>query len=536
MTHPPLRNHSFPHRLLAELRVRHLANILIAASIFIVLGTTLYPFDFTTEDVDKRWAPFVAPKIENLRSLQDDAVTNIVLFLPIGVGFGIIAVRKRMSMLGGLGAVTLAGALLSLFVEVLQLFLPFRYSSLLDIAANTIGSAVGYMVYIVSARPLYQMLTRAVERGREGNASGWLVAAYCIYLLCVCLITVPLQHSSLIYEFNKFTYPLVVGNEPTGDKGWNGRMYDLIITRHGLAPEGVARYLLGKPLAGDDARMIVARYVLKGHAPYSDLARLNAPLEWRGGSPDAADTMGASITEKRWLQTANPAYELSSSMIETKRFTICFSAQSLSWSDKARIVTVSSSPYQRNFSVLQLGNDLAVRYRSMTTGINGTNPQFIVPDVFADSLLHRIVVSLDATQLHVYIDRIENHYDVELGPGFALLNRTFPTRGVLDLSSAMKNFHNYLYAALAFMPLAYMLGLLLTQEHASLVARLLITTIGVLFPPFLVEEELVLMTGRSVIHEHIHTGIAIMIATTVITWSYYKLKPGFFPDEGRVAS
>lgn len=536
MTQPPLRNHSIPHRLLAELRVRHLANILIAASIFVVLGTTLYPFDFTTEDVDKRLAPFLAPNIENFRSLRDDAVTNIVLFLPVGVSFGIIAMRKRMSVLGGLGAVTLTGAGLSLFVEMLQLFLPFRYSSFFDVAANTIGSAVGCMLYIVSARPLYQLLTRAVERGREGDVSGWLVAAYCLYLLGVCLITVPLQHSSLIYEFNKFTYPLVVGNEPTGDKGWIGRVYDLIITRHGLSPEGIARYLLGKPLVGDDARMVVAQYVFKGRAPYSDIARLHAPLEWRGGSPGAADTLGASIAEQRWLQTANAAYELSSWITETKRFTLCFSAQSRSWSDKARIVTVSANPHQRNFSVLQLGNDLAIRYRTMTTGINGTNPQFIVPDVFADSSLHRIVVSLDATQLHVYVDRIENHYAVDLGPGFALLNRSFPTRGVLDMSSPMKNFHNYLYAALAFMPLAYMLGLLLTQGHASVVARLLITTIGVLLPPFLLEQELVLMTGKSVIHKNIHIGICIMIVTTVVTWFYYILKPGFSPDEEHGAS
>jgi glycopeptide antibiotics resistance protein len=521
-------NHSLPQRLLAELRVRHLANFLIVVSVLVVLGTTLYPFDFTTEDMAERWSPFIAPKFEGLSSAKDDIVTNVVLFLPIGVSLGILLVRRRMKFFAGFVLATIGGALLSLTVELLQLFLPFRYASFLDVASNATGAAIGYVFYVLTARPVYRLLTRAVESGNAGNASGWLVAGYCAYLLGVLLITVPLQRSSLTNEFNKFSYPLVVGNEPTGDRPWIGRVHDLIITRHGLSPEGVANYLAHRPLTGDDARMMVAHYVFEGKAPYYDRTRLNAPLEWHGIPPESTETEGAVINDRRWLQTAKPAYEISSWIMETNRFTICFSAANnpKSFPEKARIISVSANPYQRNFSIVQLGNDLGIRYRSMTTGFNGTNPQFVVPDVFADSALHRIVVSLHAKHLHVYVDSIQRHYDVELGPGFALLNRSFPMRGALDMSSPMRNFHNYLFQAIAFMPLGYLLGLLLTQQRTHLALRLCITALGIVLPPFLVEYELHMMIGGDIARANVDFSIALIAATTALTWLYHVLKPG----------
>jgi hypothetical protein len=274
--------------------------------------------------------------------------------------------------------------------------------------------------------------------------------------------------------------------------------------------------------------MMVAHYVFDGRAPYADRMRLNAPLEWRGVPPDSTEPEGARITERRWLQTATPAYEVSSWIMETHRFTICFSAANnpKSFPEKARIISVSSNPYQRNFSVVQLGHDLGVRYRSMTTGINGTNPQFVVPDVFADTAMHRIVVSLNVTHLHVYVDSIQNHYDVELGPGFALLNRSFPMRGALDISSPMKNFHNYLFQAIAFVPLAYLLGLLITQQHAPLWARLFITVLGIVLPPFLVEYQLHILTGRGIARPNVDFSIMLMTATTAVTWLYHTIRPG----------
>ncbi len=528
MTVPDTRNHSLPQRLLAELRVRHLANFFIVVSVLAVLGTTLYPFDFTTEDMDKRWSPFVSPKVESLQSIKDDVVTNVVLFLPIGVSLGILLVRRRMKFFAGFLAATLGGALLSLAVEVLQLLLPFRYASFVDVATNTAGAAIGYLVYVAAARPVYRVLTRAVERGNAGYASGWLVAAYCVYLLGVLLMTAPLQQSSLPNEFNKFSYPLVVGNEATGDRPWSGRVNDLIMTRHGLSREGVAAYLAGRPLTGEDARMMVAHYVFDGRAPYADRMRLHAPLEWRGIPPDSAEPEGMLITERRWLQTATAAYEVSNWIMETHRFTICFSAANnpKSFPEKARIVSVSSNPYQRNFSVVQLGNDLGIRYRSMTTGLNGTNPQFVVPDVFADTAMHRIVVSLNVTQLDVYVDSIQHHYNVELGPGFALLNRSFPMGSALDISSPMKNFHNYLFQAVAFMPLAYLLGLLLTQQHARLWLRLLVTALGIVLPPFCVEYQLLMTIGGDISQPNIESSIMLMTATTVLAWLYHTIRPG----------
>lgn len=517
---------SIPLRVLAELRVRHLANLFIAASTFVVLGATLYPFDFTTEDIQKRWAPFISPKVETFRSEKEDVVTNIFLFIPVGVSVAILAGRRRKRFTAALASVVAVGACFSLSIELAQLFLPFRYASLVDVASNTAGAVCGFVLYSVTGRYFHRVLTRAVERGNEGYASGWLVAAYAVYLLGVLFMTSPLQQSSFLNEFNRSTYPLVVGNEPTGDRPWSGVIRNVIITRNVLSRDGVANYLATGMLNDEDARMIVAHYVFEGSGPYYDGMRLNPPLEWRG--TDTSTRHEALITEGRWLQTLLPAREVSSWITETRRFTVCFSAANVHrfFADNARIISVSPHAHARNFSVGQAGYDLVFRYRSMTTGINGTNPQFVVPDVFADTTLHRIVVSLGPTQLDVYVDGVDNHYSVELGPGFALLNRTFPFRGMLDISSAMKNFHNYFYWAIAFMPLAYLLGLVLTQSHMPVLLRLLITLLGIVAPPFLVEYELRMMTGRDVIAGNIALSITLMTGTAFLTWLYHTVKPG----------
>ncbi|MDL1892031.1 hypothetical protein FBQ87_03935, partial [Sphingobacteriales bacterium CHB3] len=75
------------NRLLSELKVRHLANVFIIASVFVVLGTTLYPFDFTFDEFQERLEHFLNQDYRYVRGHRNDIITNIILFLPIGFSF-----------------------------------------------------------------------------------------------------------------------------------------------------------------------------------------------------------------------------------------------------------------------------------------------------------------------------------------------------------------------------------------------------------------------------------------------------------------
>jgi hypothetical protein len=240
-------------------------------------------------------------------------------------------------------------------------------------------------------------------------------------------------------------------------------------------------------------------------------------LQWKGN--DATSTKH-HISSGRWLQTAEAATRMSSSIMTTTRFSLC-AAVSASANFRpewfARIVAVLADPYHQNFSLVQIDDNLGVRFRSMTTGVNGTNPQFIVPDVFTDTLMHRIVVTLNSTHLQVYIDSMQRHYELDLGPGFALLNRFFPSRGRLNLATRMKDFHNYLFAAFVFIPLGYILGAMVRHMRRGFFLRLATAVVGIAAAPLLMEWKLQQLTGRGLSINNLWIGCTLILATLILT-------------------
>jgi VanZ family protein len=68
----------------------------------------------------------------------DNFVANVLLFLPVGFFYRLATARRGALLLG-------AG--LSLSIETVQLFIPARTSSVIDILANTIGAELGAVLY-----------------------------------------------------------------------------------------------------------------------------------------------------------------------------------------------------------------------------------------------------------------------------------------------------------------------------------------------------------------------------------------------------
>jgi glycopeptide antibiotics resistance protein len=78
--------------------------------------------------------------------LAADAVVNVLAFVPLGWLLGRAIVDGAASALSRMATVVGVCALLSLAVETLQYFLPSRYSSLIDVLANTTGALLGALV------------------------------------------------------------------------------------------------------------------------------------------------------------------------------------------------------------------------------------------------------------------------------------------------------------------------------------------------------------------------------------------------------
>ena len=106
-----------------------------------VLICTLFPFRFH-------------PPVRPVRSVRDlivgvgpdrpfDVLENVVLFVPLGFTLTGLLFRKGFGGSAVLLGVLVFSVALSYGIEIAQVFLPGRFSSLTDVFANGAGAAIG---------------------------------------------------------------------------------------------------------------------------------------------------------------------------------------------------------------------------------------------------------------------------------------------------------------------------------------------------------------------------------------------------------
>ena len=72
-----------------------------------------------------------------------DGIVNVGIFVPLGWSLRRLIDRRREGAVGTVLTVALVGAVVSVTVETIQHFMPLRYSSISDVAFNTLGTVVG---------------------------------------------------------------------------------------------------------------------------------------------------------------------------------------------------------------------------------------------------------------------------------------------------------------------------------------------------------------------------------------------------------
>jgi len=114
-----------------------------------------------------RYLNDVKPSHVEVDALVQDVAQNIVLFLPAGY-LGILVVGRTVA--GAHTLVVLACAFLSFGIETVQhFFLPWRYSTWIDIVSNTLGGLAGTGV----ARLMMPPEPAAVRRDMVDNVGFW---------------------------------------------------------------------------------------------------------------------------------------------------------------------------------------------------------------------------------------------------------------------------------------------------------------------------------------------------------------------------
>ena len=102
-----------------------------------------------------------------------DIVINLFLFIPLGFGLGVVAQNNGFRPTGAVPLVFMLGGAVSLCVEILQCWLPHRDPSFLDVATNSISSALGAVLYSVvgcrDLRPLIQLSLSPLYRAKRNR-------------------------------------------------------------------------------------------------------------------------------------------------------------------------------------------------------------------------------------------------------------------------------------------------------------------------------------------------------------------------------
>ncbi|GEM18793.1 VanZ family protein [Nitrosococcus oceani] len=140
---------------------------------------TLYPLHDWRVPLESGWLPIFG---HGSKVSYSDIFTNIVVYIPLGFLLARAVISR--SPIGKIIAALLGGTVLSFLLESLQVYLPSRVSSFLDLALNTTGALAGGLLF-VAVRPqgrIYECLLSLrqahIRPGALASASMFLLGLW----------------------------------------------------------------------------------------------------------------------------------------------------------------------------------------------------------------------------------------------------------------------------------------------------------------------------------------------------------------------
>ena len=195
--------------------MRSVSSRLLMLWLLCIVAGTLAPFDFAREGGEHgvRMLAYGAFERDPVHF-----VFNVLLYMPLGALF-YEARRRSNKVVPVVIMAGMAGLSISLTIECLQAFLPTRDSSLVDLLANTVGSMIG----VLADRQWGTAAEVRLQRMRAGTSPVVLAVLVGGFLCVALLLSATLQAGTRLSNWNP-KYPLLIGNEYTGDRPWRGRV------------------------------------------------------------------------------------------------------------------------------------------------------------------------------------------------------------------------------------------------------------------------------------------------------------------------
>jgi glycopeptide antibiotics resistance protein len=111
-----------------------------------ILACTLFPFHVSVRQscFASGWGVLLIPIGPDK---TPDILANVLLFVPLGFTMTGYFTNRRITTVTAIAGVLLLSLCVSYSVELLQLFMPGRFTSLTDVLSNTAGAGVGVLCH-----------------------------------------------------------------------------------------------------------------------------------------------------------------------------------------------------------------------------------------------------------------------------------------------------------------------------------------------------------------------------------------------------
>jgi hypothetical protein len=348
------------------------------------------------------------------------------LFLPLGIGLSRL-IENNFGKIKAKNWVLILGFGLSIGIEILQIYLPSRNSSVYDIIANTIGIWLGLRFYWKAKSSIKAISEKILKLLKPLISFKPLISVLLIYIFTTFLLIHILKNDSSLNNWDE-SYPIMLGNERTGDRPWSGCIYNVQLINRVINKNEIASFF-----ENDHTFLPGEKDLLNLFGDESHLDNIEAEMditdfETLGTSKSFHYSRPLEILPDTWLQTKYPLNELISGIKEKTEFAILatFSTNNLEQDGPARIISNSKDQYSRNFTLGQAGSNLVFRLRTPMTGANGTNPEFVIQKVFdkPDAIL-KTVITYDGSLVTIYVNNYNNGHKMFLNTGVAFFGLIF---------------------------------------------------------------------------------------------------------------
>ncbi len=446
-----------------------LGQLMVFATLLMVLFCGMFPFDFTLRIVQHfDWS------LEQIWS-AGDGPENVVFFLPVGFALGAMFWRKGIApWLAWMAALVISVAM-TFTVEISQMHLASRDPSFSDVTCNTIGGLLGFFMFVLIGEWFMRPAIAIVRRIRNTRHIRWLILPAALWTALFLILPVSFSGLGSLASW-KLSHPLIIGNEANNVCGWRGLIANLWMADRNLTGEEIDAVLSGKnplPMLNDRA---VAAYAFDGDGPYVDSTGHCDALAWTADHPTAPgdgpiDRSGVlalgrkcePITWGWWLRTSDSGFSKAADrIVQNDAFTLIadLATADPGQEDRGpRILSLSSGPFNCNLQLVQDHDKLLVRLRTKATGRGGDNPEFVVPYVFEDTDLRRIVITYEHGKLLVANDHSDLRYGMQISPESWLVWRIYPRQGWrFAMDSHGQSLCGLMYRGLALLPLGIILG------------------------------------------------------------------------------